>query len=522
MQRLKQILNKLINPNTPLLFFYLLLFSIPVLLPLFKNGMFISDDGSWMIVRLSDFNKSLKNGLFPVRWGERLNYGYGYPVFNFLYPGVLYLGEIIHLLHFNFINSIKILFGLSILFSGFFSFLWLKSVFNKIFPSVIGAIVYLYAPYHLFDLYKRGSLGEITAFAWIPLVLFSLEKRNILLGSFSFALLILSHNTLAIIFLPIILIYSAISKDDKKVPFLIFLFGTLISSFFWIPALHDRQYTIFDNIAVSNWKEFFLVGQNFSLLGWGSLIIFIIALICFYENKNKKTLLFLLSFTVSIFLSIPISSYVWQISFLPKLIQFPWRFLSIAVLSSSFLAAFVISNFGKGKIIFSCLIISIFFFSSLRYINNIKYLVVNEGYFSTNEDTTTVKNEYMPIWVKNFPTSRALQKAELLNGVGNIKTDLMKSNKILITSNLKTDGKIKINTVYFPGWYAKVDGKEVQIEKDNPKGVIIIPVSAGKYRVEIYWQETPIRLISDLISFSALIVLIIFSIYKNKNNHLAK
>ena len=66
-------IKKIINHNLiEILILILLIF--PLIFPLLKTGMFISDDGNWMIIRLSDFHRSLRDGQFPVRWAGRLNY----------------------------------------------------------------------------------------------------------------------------------------------------------------------------------------------------------------------------------------------------------------------------------------------------------------------------------------------------------------------------------------------------------------------------------------------------------------
>jgi hypothetical protein len=67
-----------------------------VLAPLLRPGLLVTDDGDWMVIRLSAFYQSLREGQFPVRFLGRLNYSYGYPIANFLYPGFLYIGSAIH------------------------------------------------------------------------------------------------------------------------------------------------------------------------------------------------------------------------------------------------------------------------------------------------------------------------------------------------------------------------------------------------------------------------------------------
>ncbi len=92
-------------------FSLLILIAVIVLvcIPLFRPGFFVSDDGGWMVIRLSAFYQSLREGQFPVRFLGRLNHGYGYPVANFLYPGYMYIGSVIHFLGFSFVNTVKII-----------------------------------------------------------------------------------------------------------------------------------------------------------------------------------------------------------------------------------------------------------------------------------------------------------------------------------------------------------------------------------------------------------------------------
>src|SRR5689334_16871102 len=91
--------------------------AILVVPPLGKPGFFVSDDGGWMIIRLSAFSQSFREGQFPVRFLGRLNHNYGYPVSNFLYPGFLYAGSVIHAVGFSFTDTVKLIFGSSIVVS---------------------------------------------------------------------------------------------------------------------------------------------------------------------------------------------------------------------------------------------------------------------------------------------------------------------------------------------------------------------------------------------------------------------
>src|SRR3990167_4271825 len=132
--------------NSKLIFLILLIFSIPSVIGLLHSGFPLTDDGNWMVIRLSSFYENLRDGQFPVRFLSRLNHGYGYPVADFLYPGFMYIGSLIHILGFSFANSIKIILGVSLISSALFSFLWLRKIFDD-FSAFVGALVYLYFHY---------------------------------------------------------------------------------------------------------------------------------------------------------------------------------------------------------------------------------------------------------------------------------------------------------------------------------------------------------------------------------------
>src|SRR3989338_3972110 len=82
--------------------FLIIVFSLIALWPFFKKGYFESHDGEWMVIRFSAFHQTLASGQIPVRFVDRLNNNYGYPVLNFLYPLPFYLAEIPKLLGFEF------------------------------------------------------------------------------------------------------------------------------------------------------------------------------------------------------------------------------------------------------------------------------------------------------------------------------------------------------------------------------------------------------------------------------------
>lgn len=496
--------------RTILLIFILTIFSLPSILPLFNKGFFQSDDGEWMVIRFSAFHQAFRDGQFPVRFLERLNHGYGYPVANFLYPGFMYLGELFKLLGFGFVETIKIILGLSMIGSAVFCYLWLSKLFDKL-SSFVGSLLYLYAPYHLFDLYKRGSIGEVLAFAVIPFILWQIERRSFFWTSLGIACLILSHNTLALLFLPVIIIYLI----SRGLPFAIYFLPSLvlglgISSFFWIPAIFDLQYTVFSKIQVSDWQRYF---ASLSLVGFVSFLIFAWALIKLNLRSRTYSLMICLGI-ISLFFSLSISSMASE--WLPvSVVQFPFRFLSITILAVSFLAAFLLNQVkGKRSIVFGIIILLIGFLSCFSYLTPSVFFDKGDSYYATNEDTTTVKNEYLPVWVKNNPTEHYKNKVEIVNGeISDLK---VRPNNVNFIASSITDTEVTINTIYFPGWKVFIDSNDSSINYNNESGVIKLNLPAGTHKVTANFSETPVRFVSNIISLVSLLVLLIIVVNRSR------
>lgn len=494
----------------------LLFLIIPSIYPLLNIGFPLTDDGNWMVIRFSAFYESLRSGQFPVRFLMRLNNGYGYPVADFLYPLFMYLAVPLKVLGLSFVDSIKILLILSIISSSLFLFLWFRKLFDNI-SSLVGSLIYVYLPYHLFDIYKRGSVGEVLTFSILPFVLWQIERGSFVLSSIGISLLILSHNSLAVLFLGLIILYMGLniytSKQRKQLTYKnlsILGFGFGISAFFWIPAIFDLQYTVFSQTKISDFNSYF---ANLNLIGFISILVIILTAVFMLLGKikikqHRLTMLMLILAVVSIFFATSFSANVWQI--LPvSFIQFPFRFLSVVLICVSFLVVSILSILDKKyKVIASIIILIITYFFSLPYLKVDQYQNYPDTFYSTNQDTTTVRNEYMSKWVKVIPSKMYKSKVEILNGKETPEIVIQNSNKILFNIVLKESRIVQVNTIYFPGWVVLVNGVKKDIIYDNPNGLIRLNLDKGKNNVEVTFRETNVRILSDIISLLSFVILI--------------
>ncbi len=109
----------------------------------------------------------------------------------------------------------------------------------------------------------------------------------------------------------------------------------------------------------------------------------------------------------------------------------------------------------------------------------------------------------MPVWVKEKPKERANQKIEV--EAARIVESRIQQAKYSAT--IKADGEVhvKVNTIYFPGWQAKVDGQKTLINYQNSFGLITFKLPKGEHKVIIDYGKTPVHLFSEIISLVALI-----------------
>ena len=78
------------------------------------------------------------------------------------------------------------------------------------------------------------------------------------------------------------------------------------------------------------------------------------------------------------------------------------------------------------------------------------------------------------------------------------------NSKVIIDS--KDPFLLNYYKYFFPGWTAKIDGREISIEPGKPYGQITFPVPAGSHLIEVGFGETNLKLFLDLVSVLALVL----------------
>jgi hypothetical protein len=534
-------------------FGFILIFVIGLipLIDLFNPGLPITHDGMDHIARIANFYNGLTEGIIFPRWAQNLNWGYGHPILMFLYPLSSYFASLFHFLGADYINSVKLVFGTGYILSGITMYLWARKQFNEHF-GIAAALIYLFTPYRFVDLYVRGAIGEHMSFIFPPLILYFLlvffrsktYKKNYLslVGiSISLAFLLLAHNAISLMFVPVILVYTFLLWYQTKQwgKFVLSLtgltWGLLIAAFFVFPSFFEGKYTLRDIVTGDEYKDRFvkfasllygawnygITGQFSVQIGIANILGFIFTPFVFLRTKKKSMNILLLMFltfcVISIFLMLPQSNPIYETFTTLKKFQFPWRFLSLTTFTTSILGAsflLIIKNRAY-KNISIFILITLLFVTTFNYWKAKGYVLRTDTFFSAKYHGTTDTGESSPIWSIRSMEKEPKAHMEFIDGTGSIKelarTSTTHSYQVSVSSE---KARVKDNTLYFPNWTVYVNNQKTDIEFQDvsQRGLITFFLPKGNNKVEVIFANTKLRVFANTISMLALLAIPIFGI----------
>lgn len=544
-------MNKILINKKFVSFLFVLFFSLIAGFALLRPGLPPTHDGEYHIVRFYEFNKTLSGGDWYPRWAPDLNKGYGVPLFNYVYPLPNYFASFLHALGFSFIDAFKLNMFVATLIGGAFFYLWAKQFWGTL-GGVVSSVFYTFSPYHFVDIYIRGSVGEVWALAFFPAFLWSVtmffEKRNslfVISSSLFLTLIIFSHNILALIFFPFALSYIAFllfKERNKKYLILntlyIILLSLGLSSIFWMPALMEQQYVrglqIYEieknfpelyQLLIPSWGSGFsqgsLEGQMSFQIGIANLtalFLSFVSAILFYKNKDKHVLIigfFLCWFLLVFFLMLKVSMPIWQYVPFMNFFQFPWRFLSLAILTTSFLAGTIFSIW-RSKILAGVLIV-LAVLLSIGYAKPAYYHERQDKYYLTRSNfidgTNSPGNSFNTLWF-NTKLPKKNEKFLFVKGEREIKTVFTKATSYQHEILVKKPSEIVINIAYFPGWKVLVDEKTAFIQRDKD-GLMRFSLSEGKHIVTTALGLTNIAQIATATSLFSFMLILSFFVHSH-------
>lgn len=508
---------------------------------LFQPGFYSSHDGEHQIVRQYIFDRAIKAGHIPPRFDRQLHNHLGYPLLTFTYQLPFWLGEPFVLMGFPIQDAVKIVFILTYIASGLTMYLFAEERWGKL-AGATAAFLYLWAPYRFSTILVRASLGEHTAFVFLPLLLWSLSPKGgirVVTGAISIFGLLLSHSMFAqLSAIPVILFWLAdFWRTKNKLPLIlntlyIILLGLGLSAYYFIPAMYYRSaiqglnstfyaehFVTIKQLIYSKWgytfSQFGTANDGMSFqIGLAHWIAVILSLL--FIVRSRTAIALLISFILSVFLMTDGSSEIWR-----KLVSnsfvldLPWRLLANAVFIASALAGFIISNIQKKSLrtILFILLILIALYTNRNHLRINERQDFDQNFLTSFTGTSNSYDEYQSVYTDISLLKRPTNPSvEVTEGSAAITIQTNQPHQLVFSTESTTSSRIRINTVYFPGWQLFIDNQPVdttKLAKSAPDPII----PAGRHTVSLLFKETPIMQVADLISLLSAVIMFIIVIH---------
>jgi len=586
----------------------LLVAALPAVQPLLKGALPWSADGLLHFHRLGQLDRALgaalRQGTLYPRWAPDMGLGYGFPLFNYYAPLSYYLAEPLHLLGLSTQNALLAAFVLATFAACIGAYLCARDLFGPQ-AGFIAALAYVYAPYNLYNVVHRGALAEAWGLAWLPFTLWALRRTilpprwrrsggalppgsqrsgtvvprgwrrskgghagtNLLLTSLFYAALMLTHNILALVSTPILVLYAVFlwgfhGRGRRRALLLggALALGLGLTAFFWVPALLEMDYVqihqLYAPADLDYHNNFTSLAQLLAApramdpalinppiprsIGWPQLALAVFALLSLRRTPGREARLHLallslglLAFTV---LMLPCSVGVWERVPLLRFVQFPWRFLGPAGLFLAILAgagAASLPGADRVRLPATGALITIFALTWLfPHFYPPQADPTPSGLIAFEQDTgalgTTSAGDYLPVWVQRLPPADSLVPAYQEAGPEAViprldpsslpaGAEVLEADYDLTRADLVLDAPssftVVFNWYFFPGWWGWLDGQRLELRPVGEHGLVGADVPAGHHHLSIRFGDTPLRRWASLASIASLAALLITALF---------
>ncbi len=378
--------------------FVLLAFATLLAAPLSAPGYFLlAHDARHSVYFMQMFDAAFREGsLFP-RWAQDMVFGYGYPLWIILAPLPYYGAELFHLLGLDIPSSIKAIEAVGWFASGIGMYWFASRVMDRN-AGLVAGVAYLFAPYHIVDLYVRGAMPEFLAFVFPPFILLGIHqiyttRRFFYVPATALAYggMLLTHVQMSVLFSPIIAGYILVlwfdSRRNKQpqdqppsaqssvfnlqslifnrplvLSFAAILWGVGIAFVFFLPVLLEQRYLTSDPLigGFFNFRLHFLNpsqllspfwdygyaginGNDLFSLQLGIMPVFFGVLALLTLTRREPLTLQIGYFGIvtlgAVLAMLAVSAPLWELAApIVAFTQFPWRVLFVSSFSLAFLA----------------------------------------------------------------------------------------------------------------------------------------------------------------------------------------
>lgn len=375
------------------------------LLPLLDPGYFYSaHDGRHSVFYAMMFDASIQDGAWWPRWAMHHIQGYGYPTFIIQAPLGFYLTQLFVWAGAGYTLAVKCAWAVAILFSGWGMAALVRAWLDRSSPysapqrhdlaAAVAGLLYVYAPYHLADIYVRAALNDTLLMAWYPWVFLAFERlidrgaqpgwpRRLAWAGLALGGCLLTHTFALLSFTPVLigfvvfrLLLAAVQQPRGLVARTGLaaasgILALLLIATFLLPLLAEGpllEQEVYVTATYDYRNHFVYAGQFFSPF-WGfgysddpqgandgmgfqvgavALILGMLAASALLRESEPRGMrraylgFLALASLVLLYLMTPAATAVWQAIPALAVIQFPWRLLALSAFTVSALGGLIV------------------------------------------------------------------------------------------------------------------------------------------------------------------------------------
>lgn len=535
--------------------------------PLLQPAMLCGDDFPTHLSHAVELDRLWSDRVWYPRWASDFSFGYGSPAFNFYPPLPRYLSVLIHRLGLPLTAAVNLTSALALLIAGPAMFLLARSIYGDR-AGLVAGLAYTFAPYLADDTLQRLAINEALAMSLMPLALWTFHRLcdserfqpgRAAAAALVCAALILTHSLMTLMFIPLLVGYLFVLWWVRGRPNALIgrvaLAGLLalgLTAFFWLPFLIKVQWVQmwrarvwdltgeplyplhFANLRSLLWPG--MLWPDYSIdnpllqrmLSLPQVVLSVLALALAWRMPSRlahaATILLGIALAVSMFLITRASRPVWDNLSALQMVQFPWRFLTLASLASALLAGAAVAGLRlrprSRAVAWACdaALVALLAAWTLPWVRpfncaietnpSTSFLVWVDGKTSGGGST----GEYLPIWAQDVPgespleadlvAGRPLDRLDRSNLPDGAKAELQSSR--LLTSQWQVTSPQPFTATfysfYFPGWSVRVDNMPAPISPAPLTGLTQASLPTGKHTVSLSMDHTREQVFGSVIS----------------------
>jgi uncharacterized membrane protein len=499
----------------------ILLLALCIILPVFLRGFPAGFDAVRHFRWTSQFIDALADGAFYPRWLPSANDGQGSPAILYYPPLPFYVAAGFSLLIRDTLTAMAASCWLALGLSGLAMYAFSRSQLSRGF-GFLAATLYMMAPYHLLDLYQGSSVSEFWSFVWLPLVFDAIRRASRTRGlnavaylASVYALLVMTHVPVLFLTSLTLVLYALLVTRGVEAFLRVgvgIVLGIGLGGIFLLPVLFETRYVklffkfdyhdyfLFEHIRTALTSPRFPAdGTPFTylldneLIAVGTLALFLAsALLAFSRRKITWCCSIPPVAAFSIFMTTRLSAPIWSI--IPGLsyLFFPYRWLTVASVGTSLLAACCFQALTQAERwrLSRIVVLVMAVVANLAISGLVIMRAANAPESLAESLSRRDPREYRPIWWDGQLQREKWQNAAVVaNGDASVQS--IDERGIEQAYNIKASepSLIELRPLYFPGWVARIDSKKTEL-MPSPEGHVQLVIGPGEQTLSLKFEDT--------------------------------